>query len=384
MEDKYRHYKVILEKKQEQNRFKQLKFMLQDQDKNNSYNFQSSDFLNISSHPYVKKNTIKYILEFGIGSQHCRSNLDHIKLQRQIENKLRLFTGFEESFFVQSDQNIHFHLLQTLTHTKSILFVDRGCHRNIVKGAMESNGKVVWYEHNNTQQLKEILKQHDSYVGYTKIILSESVFSNYGDLCYLNTLISLSDEFRAILYIDDSSSFSVMGENGMGFTSCKKGIDLVVSSPLKSFTSFGHYILCSAPLKETLFELSTDIPAMHLLPPANLGAIDAILDIIPDMDAERQKLQKNAIYLRRMLKEREFTIGTCSSHIIPIFFDNKEEAKLLYDYLLEHHIFCLMICVDGNQPVIKVIVQSSHTKEDLDYLIHYLSSWKLPLAYKTI
>lgn len=254
----------------------------------------------------------------------------------------------------------------------------------IVKGAMEANGRVIWYEHNNMQHLKDLLKQHNSYVGYTKIILSESIFSNYGDLCYLSSLTALADEYGAILYMDDSCSFSVMGENGMGFTSCKKGIDLVVSSLGKSFTSFGHYILCSTLLKETFLELSSDIPAMHLLPPANLGAIDAILDIIPDMEAERQKLQKNAIYLRRILKEKGFVIGNCSSHIIPIFFENKEEAKLLHDHFIENNIFCLMVSLDGNQQALKLIIQSSHTKEDLDYVVDQLSSWKMPLAYKTI
>lgn len=381
---KFQYLQHLLEKKYEQNRFKQLRYFTKQSNTEESSDFQTHDALHLQAHPFVKKNSIKYILEFGMGSKSSSSYLTQLNLQQKIEEKLKLLTGYEESFLLMNDQHIHQYLLKFLTQTKSVIFVDKGSSTTLIKAALETNAKVFFYEHNRCEHLEDLLNKHDNLIGCTKVIVSESLFFDSGDLCYLKALTTLSKKYEAILYIDDSSSYGIMGENGLGFCSHKKDIDIVVSSFGKSFSSFGYFVLCNTLIKEAMLELSGELNSVRLLSPACLGAIDAELDLLPDMDLERNKLQKNAQYLRRLLKEKGFDLGNCSSHIIPLYFDTKEEIKDLYEHLATNKILVSYASQDRKNPLIKILVHANHTKEELDHLVGGIFSWEKPLAYKTL
>ncbi len=347
-------------------------------------NFQRLDALDLVSHDQIKKNMIKALLDLTYSPERLLQSDYYLQRQKKIEEKAASLWGFPYAFFTQNDPWLHRYLLDFFIPSNCIIFMDRGCHPQLCRSVIESNARVVWYDHNNTNHLKELLKQSHAYKDYTKIILTESLFSMTGDLCYLSALSAYAEDYDCLLYVEDSTSFSVMGEQGLGLCCQKKGVDLVVSSFGLSFTSLGKVVFCSSEVYETLSTRSFDFEMIRTLPPTYLGGIDALLEKVPDLEIERQRVQKNAQYMRKNLKDKGFEIGNCCSHLIPLLFESKEEALLYHDFLSQNHIHTLFQPMGESLFLIKFIVQDTHTRDELDLALHTLTLFERPLSSSAV
>ena len=125
-----------------------------------------------------------------------------------------------------------------------------------------------------------------------RIIATESVFSMDGDTSDIAALVELAGEFDALLVVDEAHATGVLGERGMGLT-CGKGVDLCVGTFGKALGSFGAYIACGERLWEYLVNCCSGFIYTTALPPAVLGAVDAALELVSQMDVDgvEMKLQ---------------------------------------------------------------------------------------------
>ncbi|MCI5051932.1 MAG: pyridoxal phosphate-dependent aminotransferase family protein [Simkaniaceae bacterium] len=384
--NKLNFYKQALDRKLEQDRFRQLRFV----DPSNSdglLNFITSDPLSLAGHPHVKKSTIKYVLKWGSGSSGARVITEHINCHHEVEAKFAKLSGYQSCLLFNSGAQVHALLIPLLVDQKSLIFLDRGCHPALSKGAYASKATVIRYDHNDFTHLGELLKEHAECKVSTKLIISESVFFNEGDLSYVKPLSDLAKKHQALLYMDDTYGFGVMGENGMGLTSHKHGIDIVVGSFGKMLSTFGSYVLSSKLMKEYLLNFSPELSGSIPIPPAILGAIDAMLDLIPDMHAERAHLKQLSQYFRRSLFDQGFDIGRSASHIALLHFKAQEEALDLYNTLSKHKIQVTLLrppATPANTAKVKFILTARHTKQDLFTLLEILSKWKRPLLVEAL
>ena len=102
--DKYHYYQKALEKKREQKEFRQLRCVAGFEEKKDPQriNFASNDFLGLSQHSYVKKNTIKYVLEWGAGTTPSRLVTEHLECHRSVEEKLSELVGKDAALLFPS------------------------------------------------------------------------------------------------------------------------------------------------------------------------------------------------------------------------------------------------------------------------------------------
>ncbi len=384
MKNKYDYIKQSLAKRLEQNQYQQLRCIMPFDDpgsENETLNFTSGDYLGLSKHSYIKKKTIQYVLEWGAGSTHSRILTDHIECHQDVEQKLASLIGTETALLLPSGFQITHHLLPTLINARSQIFIDRFCSRNLFQGL--GGAKVHRYEHSNIKDLEALLQKYENTPSSTKLIISESLFSQEGDTAPLKALIELAKKYRALLYIDDSQAVGVMGKHGMGLAACRKGIDLVVGTFNKAFGSYGAYVGCSKLMKDYLAHFCQQLSSLTALPPAVLGSINASLDLIPDMEAERKRILENSVYLRELLDKNHFSFGDSSSQIIPLYLETEKEALDLAEYLSEQKILTTPI-LEPNVPPgtsrIRLALTNQHTKDDLHRLIKSLCTWKEPAA----
>ena len=159
---KYEFYQTSLEKKREQKEYRQLRCVaaLEEKSDNSRLNFTSSDILGLSRHPYVKKNTIKYVLEWGAGTTPNRLVTEHLECHRAVEEKLADLVGKETSLLFPSAYNAHQQILSTLMNNRCMIFIDRYCHHGLIQAAISSGAQVFRYEHNNLEQLRALLEKN--------------------------------------------------------------------------------------------------------------------------------------------------------------------------------------------------------------------------------
>lgn len=104
--------------------------------------------------------------------------------------------------------------------------MDEACNDAIVTGVELSRSTLITFRHNDMGHLTEILtsiaaddkrKRFDTRQ-QRRFIITEGLFRLVGDLCPLNEIIKLKEQFCYRLILDESTSFGVVGKTGRGVT----------------------------------------------------------------------------------------------------------------------------------------------------------------------
>jgi 8-amino-7-oxononanoate synthase len=388
MKSKESFYSALLEKKQKQNRYKQLKCILPvdrvtEEDSKPLLNFSSADFLGLSQHPFVKKTTIKYVLKWGSGSSLSRLVTSHLEQQHSLEKELAGRCGKLEGFFLSPLPSVHDLTLSPLGISGSIIFIDEAASLALFKAAENSEAKVISFSHNSASHLMALLESHASHLG-PKIIVTESIFQTGGELCPLKDFCHLAKTHAALLYVDDTLSFAIGGHHGYGFAAEKRGVDIVISSLCHSNGVIAYFALTSSTLKEFLLTAQTNISSFTMLPPASLGAIEAAIELIPDMHEERARVQSLSSELRVCLHEKGLCFKESSPHIIAIEFKDDEELSSFFHHCIEEKILLqnLKATQVTKKPVLRFLITSEQTSEQIKALKERISLWTAPMIYE--
>jgi serine palmitoyltransferase len=107
-----------------------------------------------------------------------------------------------------------------------LIIMDEACNDAIVTGVELSRSTLISYRHNDMDHLREILtsiaaddkrKRFDTRQ-QRRFIVTEGLFRLVGDLCPLNEIMKLKEQFCYRLILDESTSFGVVGKTGRGVT----------------------------------------------------------------------------------------------------------------------------------------------------------------------
>ena len=178
------------------------------------------------------------------------------------------------------------------------------------------------FRHNDLDHLDQLLGQFPG----RKLIVTESVFSMDGDRADLPALVQLAERHGAALYVDEAHATGVLGPQGRGLAAESGGVDVVMGTLGKAFGAFGAYIAGSRALIDYLVNSCPGFIYTTALPPAVLGAVDAALDLVPDMDQERAQLARNSQCLRDVLTHLNYDTLGSSTQIIPAVIGSEADA----------------------------------------------------------
>ena len=172
----------------------------------------------------------------------------------------------------------------------TLLFTDRLIHASLHAGA--AGHRQIRFRHNDLDHLEELLAGYADRPG-PRLIVTESVFSMDGDRADLARLSALAKAHDAFLYLDEAHATGVLGPQGRGLSATvPDAADLVMGTFSKALGSFGAYVAGSRLLIDYLVNACGGFIFSTAPPPAMLGAIDAALELVPGMDAERARLAK--------------------------------------------------------------------------------------------
>jgi 8-amino-7-oxononanoate synthase len=342
-------------------------------------NFASNDYLGLTQSPFLKERAAAYTFKYGVGSGASRLVSGNVELYESIESKLAELKGTESALLLSSGFQTNSSCLAALAGTKSRLFCDRFSHNSMLQGAMLGGGRWTRYFHNDLDDLKKRLKRDPARDIGDKWIVTESIFSMDGDETNLDKLIKLARENGAHLYIDDAHAAGVLGENGMGLASGKKGIDIIMGSFSKAFGSFGGYVACSKVTRDFLVNFCSGLIYSTALPPSVLGSIEASLELVPTMHEERKRLTDYSNHVRSELKALDISVGNSASQIIPVIVGCELDAIELSRFLETRGIFAPAIrppTVPQNTARVRLTLSAAHSESQIETLIEAIKKWK--------
>ncbi len=384
--DKLSFINDALEKRKQEHQFRTLK-PLENQGgahiiKNDGVeyiNFSSNDYLGLSAHPELIKRSNDFAVKFGVGSGASRLVTGNFNLHTELEEKLTRTFQSEAAILFNSGFQANTSILPAVADRNSLILADKKIHNSLIQGTVLSRATFKRFEHNNYDHLEELLKSAGS-DRYNRIwIVSETVFSMDGDRNDIDRLIEISEKYNALLYSDDAHAIGVLGQRGLGLNYGKEGIDISLGTFGKAFGSFGAFALCSKEMKDYLINFAGGFIYSTSLPPNVIGAIDAALDLIPEMDQERTQLMNNVEYVRTEIQKLGFDTSASDSQIIPVIIGDGQETVELSNQLKEKGLWVSSIrppTVEKDASRLRITLSVKHTKEHMDKLLKELADWK--------
>ena len=175
------------------------------------------------------------------------------------------------------------------------------------------------------------------------------------------------------MFVDEALATGVLGPQGRGLIACVPGrIDLVMGTFSKALGGFGAYVAGSRLLVDYLVNAASGFVFTTAPPPAVLGAIDAALDLVPAMDAERAHLAALGDRLRGGLAALGLEHGASSTQIVPAMIGAEADAMALSARLEQQGFLASAIrppTVPPGTSRLRLALRATHAGSDVDALL---------------
>lgn len=350
-------------------------------------NFSGNDYLGLSHDPCLVARARDWAERYGAGAGASRLVTGNLLLFEGIEQKVAHLKRRAAGLVMASGFQTNAGVIQALLDAQvlggePLVFADRLNHSSMHFGCQAAGVRQHRYRHCDAGHLASLLNTHRNST-QPKFILTESVFSMDGDVAPIDDIVSLARDHDAILICDDAHATGVLGEGGQGLSGES---DIVIGTFSKALGSYGAYVACSQGIRDYLVNRCTGLIYSTALPPSLLGAIDAALDLIPDMDAERAHVAGLAASLRQKVSEIGFDTGTSTTQIVPVMTGDADSALSLSGRLRDAGYWVTPIrppTVPKGSARLRLSFSAIHTQEQVNGLVDILARTRAP-GYATV
>ena len=297
---------------------------------NNLRDFASNDYLGLAHHKDLHKQTCKELESIPVhGAKASMLVNGYHQVHFDFEKALCKANGFEDGIVMGSGFNANIALIEALCRKNDIVFMDELYHASGVLATNLTNVCVVFFKHNDMNELRKLLKQYKD--KKRKIIAVEGIYSMDGDLCD-KEVFSIADEEDAILIVDEAHSSGVVGKNLMGVFDLYE-VDIKpnyikMGTLGKAYGSFGAFILASQHIVQYLVNR-----AKPIIYATALSLYDTIL-----AHKSLQYILQNKQILSYQIRQRQLIIyeeldKKIDGLIVPIVVANNKKVINIKDKL---------------------------------------------------
>lgn len=336
--------------------------------------FSSNDYLGLSRNPLLIERSREWTERLGAGAGASRLVTGTSEAHLALEAKIAAFKGTEAALLFATGWQANAAALPALLAAApgAALFTDRLIHASVHHGCAAAGARQHRFRHNDLDHLEKLLagKGGDA---PARIIITESVFSMDGDMPDIARLADIARRHEAFLYLDEAHATGVIGPGGAGLSATVPGsADLAMGTFSKALGCFGAYVAGSRLLCDYLVNTCSGFIFSTAPPPSVLGAIDAALDLVPQMDEERRNLGELGDQLRHGFADLGMDSLESSTHIVPAIIGDAREAVRLSDALAKRGIIASAIrppTVPQGTSRLRLALRAAHSPEDIDLLL---------------
>lgn len=341
--------------------------------------FSSNDYLGLATHPLLTERAREWTQRHGTGSGASRLVTGTSAEVIALEHRITAFKGTEAALIFGSGWQANAAAIPALLAALpgAAVFTDRLIHASMHAGLAISGTRQHRFRHNDLDHLAHLLASKGREAP-ARVILTESVFSMDGDVADIPALAALAREHDAILYVDEAHATGVLGPRGAGLSATVPGgVDVIMGTFSKAIGSFGAYLAGSRALIDWFSNAASGFVFSTALPPGVLGAVDAALDLLPDLDSERAHLTSLADRLRRGLGELGLDHGASASQIVPAIIGPEDQAMALASKLEARGFLAAAIrppTVPPGTSRLRIALRAAHSAADIDALLEGISA----------
>ena len=337
-------------------------------------NFCANNYLGLSSHPRVIEAAHKSIDDRGYGMSSVRFICGTQDIHKELEHKLAKFLGTEDTILYVACFDANGGVFEPLLGENDAIISDELNHASIIDGVRLCKAQRGRYKHNNMDDLEVQLKAFSG--ARTRIIVTDSVFSMDGTIAQLDKVCDLADKYDALVMIDESHSSGFMGATGRGvheLCGVMGRIDIITGTMGKALGgASGGFTSGKKEIIEMLRQRSRPYLFSNSLAPYIAGATIAVLDMLSETTALRDKLEENTLYFRKRMTDAGFDIKPGTHPICPLMLYDAVVAQKFAARMLEEGVYVVGFfypVVAKGQARIRVQISAGHDRHHLDKAI---------------
>ena len=337
-------------------------------------NLCANNYLGLSSHPEVIKAAKKYVDLRGYGLSSVRFICGTQDIHKELEQKISAFLGTEDTILYAAAFDANGGVFEPLFDEKDAIISDALNHGSIIDGVRLCKAQHFRYSHNDMGDLEAKLKEAQG--ARSRIIVTDGSFSMDGTIARLDIICELADKYDAAVMIDECHSSGFLGKTGRGtheYRGVMGKIDIITGTLGKALGgASGGFTSGRKEVIDMLRQRSRPYLFSNTVAPSIVGASIAVLDMLSQTTALRDKLEWNTRYFREKMTESGFDIKPGDHPIVPIMLYDAVLAQDMAAQLLEEGIYVIGFfypVVAKGQARIRVQLSAAHEKHHLDKAI---------------
>jgi len=337
-------------------------------------NFCANNYLGLSSHPRIIEAAHQAIDQRGFGMSSVRFICGTQDIHKELEAKISAFLGTEDTILYAAAFDANGGVFEPLFNEEDALISDALNHASIIDGVRLCKAQRFRYAHNNMEDLERKLQEAASC--RSRIIITDGSFSMDGTIAQLDKIVTLAEKYYAAVMIDECHSSGFLGKTGRGtheYRGVMGKIDIITGTLGKALGgASGGFTSGRKEIIEMLRQRSRPYLFSNTLAPSIVGASIAVLDMLTETTALRDKLEYNTRYFRNKITEAGFDIKPGDHPIVPIMLYDAVLAQKMAAQLLEEGIYVIGFfypVVAKGQARIRVQLSAAHEQAHLDKAI---------------
>ena len=334
-------------------------------------NFCANNYLGLSSHPKVIEAAHHAIDHRGYGMSSVRFICGTQDIHKELEEKVSKFLGTDDSILYVACFDANGGVFEPLLGEEDAIISDELNHASIIDGVRLCKARRGRYKHNDMADLEQQLVANMD--ARTRIIVTDSVFSMDGTIAQLDKICDLADKYDALIMIDESHSSGFMGATGRGvheLCGVMGRIDIITGTLGKALGgASGGFTSGRKEIIDMLRQRSRPYLFSNSLAPSIVGASIAVLDMLSETTALRDKLEENTLYFRKRMIDAGFDIKPGTHPITPLMLYDAVIAQKFAARMLEEGIYVIGFffpVVPKGQARIRIQISAGHERYHLD------------------
>ncbi len=337
-------------------------------------NFCANNYLGLSSHPKVIEAAKHAIDTHGYGMSSVRFICGTQDIHKELEKKISEFLGTEDTILYAAAFDANGGVFEPLFGEADAIISDELNHASIIDGVRLCKAERLRYRHNDMSDLEAQLQATQK--NRSRIIVTDGVFSMDGTIAQLDKIVALAEKYNAMIMVDECHASGFMGKTGRGtheHCGVLGKIDIITGTLGKALGgASGGFTSGNKEVIDLLRQRSRPYLFSNTLMPAIVGASIAVLDMLNETTALRDKLEVNTKYFREKMTAAGFDIKPGVHPIVPVMLYDAVLAQNFAAKLLDEGIYVIGFffpVVAKGQARIRVQLSAAHEIHHLDKAI---------------
>ena len=352
--------------------------------------FSTNNYLSLASSPRLIRAARRGLERYGVGN--CKSRLlgGNLEIYDALEAKLARLKHKDSAVLFATGYLTNLGVLSTLPRigqyariygyrakgmASYAYFSDEYNHLSIREGIRNSGADKHTFRHGDLDHLETLLKKAEA---DRRIIVTDGVFSQDGDIANLPGLLALAERYDATVYVDDAHGTGVLGKNGGGISEHFDAHSprlIHMGTLSKAYGAIGGFVATDEAIAHVLRLTCAAYGFTSTLPPDQAFAVSEAIDAVRDEPQRRLRLWDNQRYFVERMKQLPYTLVSTQTPIVPIMIGDEAQADRIAAVLEAERIHVDAVkfpAVGLHKSRLRVQLNAGHTRAQIDHLVDIL------------